>query len=613
MEEDLRNMLNQLQVAQLGRMELEENQAALAQSEAEAREAETKAYLMLSQVQEQTRLKISELSERTVEAELKAERTVGGVDAELAAIKAHCEERIAAAKAETETAKSLLRESTADAEESAAALHRDATAELRAQLELVTQECGALRERLSEVVDQAAAAAAAAAAELVQTQAEAEAAVSAVDARVAAAKRAADERIEIAMSSALSSDQARMDLEEEQAGAAAAAVAAAVAETRDALLAEQGGARLQAERLRLQLEKLRQSSADEVAEAQMAQAEAGSRAAERLAAAEAKNVALAAEAKALQEGEAELRRQVELAEERAAALGKRSLDESMAGTAAGGAGGLGWAGEPGAEGRELLSPQRSNSSRLEKQAVEDYDPDETAMFRMSEETNAAVLADMKLDMQQYRRVAGAGSTLKEWARTSDWAHDTGVDIGRATTGKWKELFEEVTMDEAMREALADNTSASGPSPVATLNAAKKLAEEQCQLLSAENDQLESDCLAMRKKLISLESIMTHTERLEAKAEAAAKAREAELQEESVNRSAVGELLVKHLTPANLPLARTQALGVLAAVLELSEEQKIEIGLVSRWELAKPSLVKQVEDGSNQQTFVDMWTTFLSGS
>lgn len=266
-----------------------------------------------------------------------------------------------------------------------------------------------------------------------------------------------------------------------------------------------------------------------------------------------------------------------------------------------------------AEGRELLSPQRSNSSRLEKQAVEDYDPDETAMFRMSEETNAAVLADMKLDMQQYRRVAGAGSTLKEWARTSDWAHDTGVDIGRATTGKWKELFEEVTMDEAMREALADNTSASGPSPVATLNAAKKLAEEQCQLLSAENDQLESDCLAMRKKLISLESIMTHTERLEAKAEAAAKAREAELQEESVNRSAVGELLVKHLTPANLPLARTQALGVLAAVLELSEEQKIEIGLVSRWELAKPSLVKQVEDGSNQQTFVDMWTTFLSGS
>ena len=33
-----------------------------------------------------------------------------------------------------------------------------------------------------------------------------------------------------------------------------------------------------------------------------------------------------------------------------------------------------------------------------------------------------------------------GATLENWARGSEWARDTGVDIARATEGKWRELF-----------------------------------------------------------------------------------------------------------------------------------------------------------------------------
>eukprot|EP01052_Picozoa_sp_SAG31_P039434 SAG31_NODE_5470_length_2520_cov_81.766212_5_plen_108_part_00 len=107
--------------------------------------------------------------------------------------------------------------------------------------------------------------------------------------------------------------------------------------------------------------------------------------------------------------------------------------------------------------------------------------------------------------------------------------------------------------------------------------------------------------------------MTHTERMEAKAEQEARERETILQEESVNRTAVGELLVKHLDAGTPPLAKEQALEVLSGVLELDAEQKVRIGLISRWELAQPDLVKQVSEGSNQQTFVDLWATFLSAS
>ena len=41
---------------------------------------------------------------------------------------------------------------------------------------------------------------------------------------------------------------------------------------------------------------------------------------------------------------------------------------------------------------------------------------------------------------------------------------------------------------------------------------------QVQHLTAENSELQATCVALRQKLISLESIMTHTERMEAKAE-----------------------------------------------------------------------------------------------
>eukprot|EP01052_Picozoa_sp_SAG31_P039433 SAG31_NODE_5470_length_2520_cov_81.766212_4_plen_136_part_00 len=115
---------------------------------------------------------------------------------------------------------------------------------------------------------------------------------------------------------------------------------------------------------------------------------------------------------------------------------------------------------------------------------------------MSEATNAAVLAAMKVDMQKYQRTGGGNASLEGWARSSEWAHDTGVDIGRAMEGQWKELFEEVKMEEAMRQALQDNESGRtmGPSPVVQLSVGKKLAEEEVQHLTRENRELEETCI-----------------------------------------------------------------------------------------------------------------------
>ena len=175
-----------------------------------------------------------------------------------------------------------------------------------------------------------------------------------------------------------------------------------------------------------------QSEADEIAEAQIAQADAGARAGEKVAAAEAQAARATAEVAQLREAEAVLKSKLEVAEARAAALGEQSLLEAPTPSevAAGGlALALGEGPESGGEedavghavsGGVRQSPRRNGSERstAAAAAAAEYDPDDTAMFRCAEETNAAVLADMKKDMQRYRRQAGR-TTLENWARNSE--------------------------------------------------------------------------------------------------------------------------------------------------------------------------------------------------
>lgn len=83
--------------------------------------------------------------------------------------------------------------------------------------------------------------------------------------------------------------------------------------------------------------------------------------------------------------------------------------------------------------------------------------------------------------------------------------------------------------------------------------------------------------------------------------------------DGLDRAVVADLLVKHLCRTTPPAARTQALSVLAGMLELNADERISVGLTSQWELEKPELVKQVSEGRNQDTFADMWAKYLQGS
>ena len=83
--------------------------------------------------------------------------------------------------------------------------------------------------------------------------------------------------------------------------------------------------------------------------------------------------------------------------------------------------------------------------------------------------------------------------------------------------------------------------------------------------------------------------------------------------DALDRAVVADLLVKHLCPGTAPAARTQALSVLAGMLELNAEERVSVGLTSRWELEKPELVKQVSEGKNEETFAEMWAKYLQAS
>jgi hypothetical protein len=248
-----------------------------------------------------------------------------------------------------------------------------------------------------------------------------------------------------------------------------------------------------------------------------------------------------------------------------------------------------------------------------------------------------------------------GATLENWARGSEWARDTGVDIARATEGKWRELFEEVALrhdsswkcrrrgeggwggggwgreklrrdlwpwqvklDEAMRESLLVDADY-GPSMGAQLQAGKKLAEEQLQRVSEENGELGQTCEALRTKLMGLESILRHTDNelgtmktsVEESAVEAQAARHA-TDSERVDRSSVAQLLMTWHSHKNAE-AKLQALEVLAGVLELGEDARVSLGLTTRWALVEPEVKKEVAAGSTSLSFVDVWATFLSGS
>ena len=82
-------------------------------------------------------------------------------------------------------------------------------------------------------------------------------------------------------------------------------------------------------------------------------------------------------------------------------------------------------------------------------------------------------------------------------------------------GKWLELFEEVTLEEAMRDSLL-YAKPGEPSLVVQLHASKKLAQEQCQELAQEKDGLSASNKDLKDKVLRLQvrtEEMTRTFRL----------------------------------------------------------------------------------------------------
>eukprot|EP01045_Picozoa_sp_COSAG04_P017629 COSAG04_NODE_1572_length_6292_cov_6.243178_2_plen_167_part_00 len=70
-------------------------------------------------------------------------------------------------------------------------------------------------------------------------------------------------------------------------------------------------------------------------------------------------------------------------------------------------------------------------------------------------------------------------------------------------GKWLELFEEVTLEEAMRDSLL-YAKPGEPSLVVQLHASKKLAQEQCQELAQEKDGLSASNKDLKDKVLRLQ-------------------------------------------------------------------------------------------------------------
>ena len=73
----------------------------------------------------------------------------------------------------------------------------------------------------------------------------------------------------------------------------------------------------------------------------------------------------------------------------------------------------------------------------------------------------------------------------------------------AAGGKWLELFEEVTLEEAMRDSLL-YAKPGEPSLVVQLHASKKLAQEQCQELAQEKDGLSASNKDLKDKVLRLQ-------------------------------------------------------------------------------------------------------------
>ena len=54
-------------------------------------------------------------------------------------------------------------------------------------------------------------------------------------------------------------------------------------------------------------------------------------------------------------------------------------------------------------------------------------------------------------------------------------------------------------------------------------------------------------------------------------------------------------------------------GVIATMLELSESERIAVGLVTQWELEAPVIAAKVEKREEGLSLGDAWAAFLSGS
>ena len=367
-------------------------------------------------------------------AQRDSEEAIAALRAELAEAQA--------ARGEAVKAEQVAASKAAEAETRAAEAEADAAAARGAAAAAEAPEAQKAAAAAAEAERAAAATAVTAAAAVAGEEggklAALEAQLAAAKTEAAFVKKAADERVAIAMSSAVMAEQGRSELQSElniqiaqareevrkEAAVAQSAAVAAVAMERDDAKAA----------LLLAAKEAR----DEVAEAQMMQQERvatiekqlGS-AMERAAAAEGRVSALLLQSASDADKMESLKSRLSMAQRQAAILGAKKALE-------------------GEDDDATPEPEPANATPSWEQS---QDAGDIAMEREAGITNDACHASMKEDMRAFRQNAGSDASLVHWAEESVWARDTGVDIERAMGGKWKELFEEVVLEEAMRDSL----------------------------------------------------------------------------------------------------------------------------------------------------------------
>ena len=615
-DDDGEALLEQLALARQEREELREELAISRRREADASSSAEQSYMLVSEVQAKVREQMEAITSDHQKQSASAVQEAADAREQLLKASQRFEERMTGMQEDADAKLGRLNFELQQSEQLAAAADTDALDELQQALTKAAAEAEDARMEAqaakSRAADMEAETAAQCSEEIKHIQAMAQAELLELRETEAQIKSSADDRVAIAMSSAMMADQGRIDQEmraEERVREVREAARASTAAQVDAAVREWKEKVAQAQRA---LEIYQDTARNEVAEAQMQQLERAAAlekqsglAMERAAAAEGRISELLLQSAGDIETVASLRRKVAQCENRlrilepdAAAVvsevdavigggvgmldgvvtelggylegvfdsglgstaatpptmpssplpssmlppqpipsaepllsyAAKETDVSMSmlvsGTAAsavaataaakvGTSGFVGEASEAGSDGDGKGGGDNDynyDGGSLSSVDMRAYPQDkcDTDAARMAGFTNDHIYRAMREDMRCYRQrcaAAGIEPTLERWSAESEWARDTGGEAGlaRAQVGKWRELFEEVSLEDAMRDSLQEAEAGGAPSLVIQLHASKQLAQQQCQLLVHQNAELKEISRALRDRSEQLET------------------------------------------------------------------------------------------------------------